>query len=46
MPGELVEHDRQGEREVLALDARVAGPDRALAQLRGGLLDQRPVDVV
>ena len=46
VPGELVEHEGQGERHVLVLHARVAGHDRALAQVRGGLLDQLPVDPV
>ena len=46
MQRELVERQRQAEREVLAWDARIAGADRALAQLRGGLLDHSPVGPV
>jgi hypothetical protein len=43
---ELVEQQRQRERIVLARQARVAGTDRAGAQLRGGLLDHLPVGPV
>jgi hypothetical protein len=39
VPRELIEHQRQGEREVLVLHT---GADRAAAQLGGGLLDHLP----
>ena len=47
VPRELVEHQRQGEREVLE-PGRPAYPARIapLPQLRGGLLDHLPVGPV
>ena len=46
VPRQLVEHQRQRERIVLVRQARVAGQDRAVAQLGRGLLDHLPVGPV
>src|SRR5215212_10351868 len=43
VPGELVEDQCQAERQLLVLEARVGGEDGLLAQVRGGLLDDRAV---
>jgi len=43
VPGELVEDQRQAERQLLVLTAAVGVQDRLVAQLRGGLLDDRAV---
>jgi hypothetical protein len=46
MQRELVENQGQGECEVLTRQSGVARVNRAVAQLRGGLLNQRPVGSV
>ena len=46
VPRELVEQQREGEREVLARQPGIPGPDRTVPQLRGGLLDHLPIGPV
>jgi hypothetical protein len=44
--GDLVEDQRQCERDVLVVEAGVARPDRDVAQVRGGPLDDGTVSTV